>query len=101
MKLVYSAMDDADHFDSLERYALCTKQIHTYHFDFYLRADSTQNRRVFNSIKKEITSGEVSSFIAHSMLYMCLQVHVCNLSLKEQCIDFLSLSTNLMLMAML
>ena len=85
-------MDDADHFDFLERYALCT---HTYRFDFFLRADSTQNRRVFNSIKKQITSDEVSSFIAHSTLYMCLQVHVSNLSLKERCIDFLSLSNGL------
>ena len=76
MKLVYSAMDDADHFNFLERYALCTKQIHTYRFDFYLRADSTQNRRVFNSIKKEITSEELSSLIAHSTIYMFLQVHV-------------------------
>ena len=76
MKLVYSAMDDADHFNFLERYALCTKQIHTYRFDFYLRADSTQNRRVFNSIKKEITSEDVSSLIVHSTIYMFLQVHV-------------------------
>ena len=94
MKLVYRAMNDADHFDFLEKYALCTKQVHTYHFDQYLRADSTQNRRVFNCIKKEIALDKVSPFKAYSMFYMCLQVHVSNVSLKERCIDFLISETS-------